>query len=152
MNKPTTNRQRWIAHVDLDAFFASCEQRDHPDYRQQPVIVGALPGNRGVVAACSYEAREFGIHSAMPIAEAYRRCPDAVYLRPDMTKYLQASRQVFEILGDITPAVEKASVDEAYLDISGLEKVTGLPDLAADRIRRSGDFFESGDIEIGLIN
>jgi DNA polymerase-4 len=136
MNIPATNHQRWIAHVDLDAFFASCEQRDYPDYRHQPVIVGALPGNRGVVAACSYEAREFGIHSAMPIAEAYRRCPDAVYLRPDMAKYLEASRQVFEILGDITPALEKASVDEAYLDISGLEKVTGPPDTIGRKIRQ----------------
>lgn len=116
---------RWIAHVDLDAFFTSCEQRDNPEYRGRPVVVGALPGNRGVVAAASYESRVFGIHSAMPIAEAYRRCPDAVYLKPDMEKYRQASRLIFKILGDITPVVEKASVDEAYLDITGLEKIIG---------------------------
>jgi nucleotidyltransferase/DNA polymerase involved in DNA repair len=72
--------QTWIAHVELNAFFARCEQRDQPEYRNQPVIVGALPGKRGVVAACSYEARKFGIHSAMPIAHAYRRRPDGVYL------------------------------------------------------------------------
>ena len=131
-----TQRDRWIAHVDLDAFFTSCEQRDHPEYRQRPVVVGAIPGNRGVVAAASYEARTFGIHSAMPIAEAYRRCPDAVYLRPNMEKYRQASRQVFEILGEITPAVEKASVDEAYLDISGLEKIVGSPDTIGRKIRQ----------------
>jgi len=119
---------RWIAHVDLDAFYASCEQRDHPAYRGCPVVVGAMPGNRGVVAAASYEARAFGIHSAMPIAEAVRRCPDAVYLRPDMDKYQQASRQVFAILDEITPVVEKASIDEAYLDLSGLEKLAGPPD------------------------
>jgi DNA polymerase-4 len=127
--------QTWIAHVDLDAFFASCEQRDHPEYRGRPVIVGALPGKRGVVAACSYEARQFGIHSAMPIAHAYRRCPDGVYLRPDMQKYQQASKQVMRTLLDITPVVEKASVDEAYLDISGLEKHTGSPALIGQKIR-----------------
>ena len=120
-------RQRWIAHVDLDAFFASCEQRDNPEYRSRPVVVGALPGGRGVVAAASYEAREFGIHSAMPISEAYRRCPDAVYVRPDMEKYSRESRRVFEALEAVTPLVEKASVDEAYLDVSGLEKLLGPP-------------------------
>jgi DNA polymerase-4 len=133
---PTTKPERWIAHVDLDAFYASCEQRDNPEYRGQPVIVGAQPGNRGVVAAASYEARQFGIHSAMPIAEAHRRCPDAVYLRPDMQKYQQASQQVFAILDDITPVVEKASIDEAYLDISGLEKVTGPPETIGREIRQ----------------
>ena len=128
--------QRWIAHVDLDAFYASCEQRDHLEYRQRPVIVGAMPGNRGVVAAASYEARQFGIHSAMPIAEAYRRCPDAVYLRPDMEKYQQVSRQVFQVLGEITPLVEKASIDEAYLDVSGLEKIVGSPTTIGREIRQ----------------
>jgi len=136
MRPTTTKPHRWIAHVDLDAFFASCEQRDHPEYRGRPVIVGAIPGNRGVVAACSYEAREFGIHSAMPITQAVRRCPDAVFLRPDMKKYQQASRQVFAILGDITPVVEKASIDEAYLDLSGLEKIAGPPDTIGREIRR----------------
>ena len=136
MQPPTPKPERWIAHVDLDAFYASCEQRDHPEYRQRPVIVGAQPGNRGVVAAASYEARHFGIRSAMPIAEAHRRCPDAVYLKPDMQKYQVASRQVFEILGNITPVVEKASIDEAYLDISGLEKIFGTPDTIGREIRR----------------
>jgi len=136
MQPTTTNPHRLIAHVDLDAFFASCEQRDHPELRGQPVIVGAMPGNRGVVAACSYEAREFGIHSAMPIAEAHRRCPDGVYLRPDMGKYLQASREVFEILDGITPMVEKASIDEAYLDLSGLEKIAGSPEVIGGDIRQ----------------
>jgi len=135
MNAPQT-QPRWIAHVDLDAFYASCEQREHPEYRGRPVLVGALPGGRGVVAAASYEAREFGIHSAMPISEAYRRCPDAVYLRPDMAKYKQASRHVFDILGTITPVVEAASIDEAYLDISGLESLIGPPDAIGREIRR----------------
>ena len=79
--------------MDLDAFFASCEQQEHPEYQGRPVVVGARPGHRGVVAAASYEARRFGIHSAMPISEAFRRCPDAVFLRPDIEKYRQHSRQ-----------------------------------------------------------
>ena len=136
MQLPATKPDRWIAHVDLDAFYASCEQRDHPEYRQRPVVVGAQPGNRGVVAAASYAARQFGIHSAMPISEAYRRCPDAVYLRPDMQKYRQVSRQVFATLADITPVVEKASIDEAYLDISGLGKIIGSPEDVGRQIRR----------------
>lgn len=121
------NRLRWIGHADLDAFYASVEQRDAPQYRNRPVVVGAQPGQRGVVAAASYAARAFGIHSAMPIAEAYRRCPDAVYLRPDMERYMAASREVFRILESISPLVEPVSVDEAYLDLSGLEKLFGAP-------------------------
>lgn len=132
----TATRQRWIAHVDLDAFFASCEQLANPDYRGRPVVVGARPGRRGVVAAASYEARAFGIHSAMPIAEAYRRCPGAVYLRPDMQKYARASQQVFDVLATVTPIVEGASIDEAYLDVSGLEKLIGPPERVGSEIRR----------------
>ncbi|RMF95268.1 MAG: DNA polymerase IV, partial [Gammaproteobacteria bacterium] len=131
----TANSSRWIAHVDLDAFFASCEQRDDPALRGRPVIVGALPGQRGVVAAASYEARAFGVHSAMPIGEAARRCPDAVYLRPDMDKYRQVSRQVMAALQSITPLVEVASVDEAYLDVSGLKRLLGPPAAIGERIK-----------------
>ena len=127
---------RWIAHMDLDAFFASCEQREHPEYQGRPVVVGAQPGHRGVVAAASYEARNFGIHSAMPISEAYRRCPDAVFLRPDMEKYRRISQQVFRVLDTITPTVEAASIDEAYLDLSGLEKLVGPPQAIGQRIKR----------------
>ncbi len=113
--------------MDLDAFFASCEQHDHPEFQGRPVVVGAAPGHRGVVAAASYEARRFGIHSAMPISEALRRCPDAVFLRPDMEKYRRLSRQVFQILETLAPVVEAVSIDEAYLDVSGLEKLLGTP-------------------------
>jgi DNA polymerase-4 len=129
-------RQRWIAHVDLDAFFASCEQLANPEYRGLPVVVGARPGHRGVVAAASYEAREYGIQSAMPISEAWRRCPDAVYLRPDMNRYRQMSRRVFDILATVTPVVEAASIDEAYLDISGLEGLFGPPRDVGREIRK----------------
>jgi len=122
--------------MDLDAFFASCEQLEHPEYRGLPVVVGARPGHRGVVAAASYEARRFGIHSAMPISEAFRRCPDAVFLRPDMQKYKRYSRQVFQILATMAPVVEAASIDEAYLDVSGLERLSGTPQTIGREIKR----------------
>ena len=129
-------QQRWVGHADLDAFYASVEERDCPEYRDRPVVVGALPGHRGVVAAANYRARAFGIHSAIPIAEAYRRCPDAVYLRPDMAKYARVSRQIFEVLGTLTPVVEPVSVDEAYLDLTGLEKLVGPPEKIGREIKR----------------
>ncbi len=135
-HKSPQRDHRWIAHVDLDAFFASCEQREYPEYRGRPVIIGALPGHRGVVAAASYEARKFGVHSAMPISEAARRCPDAVYLRPDMAKYRRVSKQIFKILETITPVVETASIDEAYLDVSGLERLMGPPEVIGRTIRQ----------------
>ncbi len=125
--------QRWVGHADLDAFYASIEERDRPECRGRPVVVGALPGHRGVVAAANYRAREFGIHSAMPIANAYRRCPDAVFLRPDMAKYARVSREIFQILETITPVLEPVSVDEAYLDLAGLEKLLGPPKSSAKR-------------------
>lgn len=122
--------------MDLDAFFASCEQRDAPALRGRPVVVGARPGQRGVVAAASYEARRFGIRSAMPIAEAVRRCPHAMYLRPDLEKYSRISREVFAVLGTLTPCVEAASIDEAYLDITGLERLLGAPETIGREIKR----------------
>jgi DNA polymerase-4 len=134
--KRCPTEDRWIAHVDLDAFFASCEQRDHPEYRGRPLVVGALPGHRGVVAAASYEARRFGIHSAMPVSEASRRCPHAVFVLPDAEKYRRISRQIFGILGGITPVVEVASIDEAYLDVSGLDRLFGPPEAIGLEIKR----------------
>lgn len=115
-------KERYIVHVDMDAFFASVEQRDNPSYRGKPVIVGADPKEgkgRGVVAACSYEARTFGIHSALPISMAYKRCPNAVFLTPDMSRYAEASHKVFDILEKFTPHIEPVSVDEAFMDITG---------------------------------
>ena len=129
-------KQRWIGHADLDAFYASVEQRDCPEYRDRAVVVGALPGHRGVVAAANYQARAFGIRSAMPIAEAYRRCPDAVYLRPDMAKYIRVSQEIFQTLGTLTPVVEPVSIDEAYLDLTGLERLLGPPEDIGREIKR----------------
>ena len=112
---------RTIFHVDMDAFYASVEQRDRPEYRGKPVVVGADPQRgrgRGVVAACSYEARKFGIHSALPISRAFRLCPDGVYLRPDMKRYVHVSKQIRAIFQAYTDSVEPLSIDEAFLDMS----------------------------------
>lgn len=105
----------------MDAFFASIEQRDNPSLKGHPVIVGADPREgrgRGVVAACSYEARKFGVHSALPISRAWRLCPNAAYLRPSMGKYRENSRRILAIFHDFSPLVEQLSIDEAFLDIS----------------------------------
>jgi DNA polymerase-4 len=116
-----------VFHVDLDAFYASVEQRDDPSLIGKPVIVGAAPGRRGVVSACSYEARRFGIHSAMPISQAYRRCPQGVFLPVRMERYMQVSRQVMAILEGYTPRLQQISVDEAFLDMTGTDLLLGPP-------------------------
>jgi DNA polymerase IV len=113
--------ERTIFHVDMDAFYASVEQRDHPEYQGKPVIVGADPREgrgRGVVAACSYEARRFGIHSALPISQAWRLCPRGIYVRPNMARYKEASRAIRTIFHEFTELVEPLSIDEAFLDVS----------------------------------
>jgi len=140
---------RTIFHVDMDAFYASIEQRDHPAFRGQPVIVGADPKagtGRGVVAACSYEARRFGVHSALPISTAYRRCPKGVFVRPDMNKYRDVSRQIRAVFQSYTELVEPLSIDEAFLDLSqkvpndhkALELAEKLKGEIFDRYRLSG--------------
>ncbi len=123
---------RTILHVDLDAFFAAVEQRDHPELRGKPVIVGGVPPGRGVVSAASYEARAFGVHSAMSVTEAYRRCPDGVFLPVDGRRYQQASRDVMAILRRFTPQVEPISIDEAFMDVTGSRPLFGDgPEIAA---------------------
>ncbi len=125
---------RVIFHVDMDAFYASIEQRENPSYRGKPVIVGAKPGKRGVVSTASYEARIFGIHSAMPINEAYSRCPGGIFVQPQMALYEQVSHEIFNLFEKFTPQVEPVSVDEAFLDMSGTEKLFGPMDQAAKMI------------------
>ena len=120
-----TVTERTILHVDLDAFFASVEQRDRPELRGKPVIVGGDPHGRGVVSASSYEARRFGVHSAMSLREAVRRCPDGVFLPVDGRRYQQASREVMAILRRFTPQVEPISIDEAFLDVTGSRQLFG---------------------------
>lgn len=109
---------RVIILVDADAFFAAVETRDHPEYRAKPVIVGARPGSRGVVSTCSYEARKFGVRSAMPISQAYRLCPDGIYVPPDFPKYLETSNGIFDICEKYSPLVERVSIDEGYIDVT----------------------------------
>ncbi len=118
------NDSRTILHVDMDAFYASVEQRDRPELRGKPLIVGGTSG-RGVVAAASYAVRRFGVHSAMPIATALRLCPDAICVRPRMSRYKAVSDQVFEIFREFTPQVEGLSLDEAFLDVTASRKLLG---------------------------
>ena len=115
-----------IIHVDMDAFFASVEQLDNPELVGKPVIVGGT-SNRGVVAAASYEARRFGVHSAMPIFQARQKCPDGIFIPPSRHRYKEVSVQVMSILASFTPVVEQISIDEAFMDVSGCEAIFGTP-------------------------
>ena len=127
--------KRVFLHVDMDAFFASVEQHDNPALRGKPVIVGSPADQRGVVAAASYEARKFGVHSAMPSGEAARRCPQAIFVPPNGKRYSEVSRQIFGIFERFTPLVEPLSVDEAFLDVTGSEKLFGSGLEIAEQIR-----------------
>lgn len=118
--------RRWIMHVDMDAFFASIEQLDHPEYKGHPVIVGGL-SSRGVVATCSYEARKFGVHSAMPISRAKKLCPHGIYVYPRMDRYKEVSNQIFSIMKEFTPYIEPLSIDEAFLEVSGMSTMYSGP-------------------------
>jgi len=128
-------KQRKIIHVDMDAFFASVEQRDKPEYRGKPLIVGGKPNSRGVVAACSYEARKFGIRSAMPCSKAYRLCPEAIFVAPRFEVYREASEKIREVFWRYASQVEPLSLDEAYLDVSYTESFGGSATRIAQAIK-----------------
>lgn len=127
---PTT-----FLHVDMDAFFASVEQRDHPELRGKPVIVGAPPDRRGVVAAASYEARKYGVHSAMPSRLAKQKCPHAIFVSHNMGNYKETSRQIMKVFEAYTPLVQPLSIDEAFLDVTGSRRLFGDGRTIAEKIR-----------------
>ncbi len=127
--------ERCVLHVDMDAFYASVEQRDNPELRGKPLVVGGT-GNRGVVAAASYEARKFGVRSAMPMREARRRCPELLGVRPRMAVYKAVSKQVFEVFRRYSPVVEGLSLDEAFIDVTGSLSLFGDGEQIARRIKQ----------------
>lgn len=120
-------------HVDMDAFFASVEQLDNPELRGRPVMVGG--GHRGVVSAASYEARKYGVHSAMPVTQAMRLCPEGVMVPGRMARYKELSSRVMQVIHGFSPLVEQASVDEAYLDLTGMERIHGTVEITAASLK-----------------
>jgi DNA polymerase-4/DNA polymerase IV (DinB-like DNA polymerase) len=125
-----------IIHIDMDAFFAAVEVRDNPELVGKPLIIGSLPGERGVVSTCSYEARKFGVRSAMPISEAYRRCPNGIYLRPNGHKYEAASKEIHKIWDDYTDIIEHISLDEGFIDVTRTMHAFGGATNIAHEIKR----------------
>jgi len=141
---------RVIFHVDLDAFYASVEQIDNPSLQGKAVIVGAMPGHRGVVSSCSYEARRFGVRSAMPVSQAGRRCPKAVFVPVRMKRYLEVSQKVIRILEQFSPDLQQISIDEAFMDMSGTQGLYGAP-LAAGKTVKEKVRTETGlTLSIGI--
>jgi len=127
---------RKIIHIDMDAYFAAVEQRDNPQYRNKPIIVGGKPDSRGVVATCSYEARKFGIHSAMPSSQAYRLCPQAIFVKPRFEVYKEVSVSIRRVFSEYTELVEPLSLDEAYLDVTDVSRCQGSATLIAKEIKQ----------------
>src|SRR5580698_5657093 len=128
---------RTIFHVDMDAFFVSVEELFDPTLKGKPVVVGGKRDERGVVSAASYAARKFGVHSAMPLRTAYKLCPHAIFVEGHRDRYLDCSRQVFDVLQKFSPRVEMASIDEAYLDLTGTERLLGTPLAAAHALHNA---------------
>src|SRR5262245_9547000 len=139
MHDRNERTDRIILHVDMDAFYASIEQRDDPSLKGRPVIVGADPRQglgRGVVAACSYEARKFGVRSVLPISRAWKLCPHGAYVRPRMDRYVEVSHEVMEGLRRFTNLVEPLSIDEAFLDVTGSTTLFGAPIQIARAVKK----------------
>src|SRR5713226_7250790 len=137
LDEPSAEAASSILHVDMDAFFVSVELLERPELRGKRVVVGGRPDRRGVVSAASYESRKFGIHSAMPLRTAGRLCPHAVFLDGHHAKYSEWSDRVASILAKFSPVVEMVSIDEAYLDLAGTERLHGPPLAAADNLLRT---------------
>src|SRR5262245_26433546 len=141
-----------VLHADMDAFYASVEQRDRPELRGRPVIVGGT-STRGVVMAASYEARPYGVHSAMPTAQARALCPDAVFLRGDMAKYQRVSKQIRTVFESVSPEVEPLSLDEAFIDVTASQRLFGsalaIGRLLKDRVRAATELTVSVGIGPG---
>lgn len=136
-------------HVDLDAFFASVEQLDNPELKGKPVIVGGLPGEkRGVVSTCSYEARKYGVHSAMPIFKAVILCPNGIYLRGRMKRYQEKSKEVMSIFSNYSPEIMQISIDEAFLDLTGTERLFGNPTDTAKKLKN--EIFEKTGLTVSV--
>ena len=141
----------YYLHADLDAFFASVEQLDHPEYRGKPVIVGGKPQDkRSVVSTASYEARVFGVHSAMPVAKAYQLCPQGIFVHGRMKRYSELSYQIMQIFSDFSPDVQQMSIDEAFIDLTGTEKLFGPPEETARRIKERVKAQTGLTVSIGL--
>lgn len=134
---------RKIIHIDMDAFFAQVEQRDHPEYKNKPLIVGG-PLNRGVISSASYEARKFGLHAGMPLSRAKRLCPEGIFVPVDMEKYLEESRKIRQIFFQFTPLVEIVGCDEGFLDVTGCEKLFGSDLEIAKKIK--GKIYEQTNL------
>lgn len=137
------NSSRKIIHIDMDAFFAQVEQRDHPEYKNKPLIVGG-PLNRGVISSASYEARKFGLHAGMPLSRAKRLCPEGIFVPVDMEKYLEESRKIRQIFFQFTPLVEIVGCDEGFLDVTGCEKLFGSDLEIAKKIK--GKIYEQTNL------
>ena len=146
----TSNQNRTCyLHIDLDAFFASVEQLDFPEYKGKPVIVGGLPTDkRSVVSTCSYEARKFGVHSAMPIFKAYQLCPQGIYLKGRMRRYQEKSKEVMSIFYNYSPEIMQISIDEAFLDLTGTERLFGNPTDTAKKIK--DEIFEKTGLTVSV--
>ncbi len=146
---PERSQARCILHADMDAFFASVEQRDRPELRDRPIVVGGA-GPRGVVAAASYEARRFGIHSAMSSVEAKKRCPELIFVPGDIKRYAIESRRIFEIFRTFSPLVEGLSLDEAFLDLTGSERLLGKARDVGERLRRQVRETTALSVSVGI--